>query len=151
MTTAEQLTRIVGEVTPLVAKLNAQHEAMYGQPINAPSDTAYCQIKDVIGLEPDAFELPEDDRILKEQIVKVSSILTVKLRALAELAGAEDAGFADTEQLQFVTAHGVLADIFFARADIARPFDANWIKAQYYRDQFNRLQLRLRLTTEATK
>ncbi len=87
-------------------------------------------------------------RTFAPQIGGVSTTLSEKLRQLSEVAGVSAADFADSSQLHYATAHGALAAIFLARADNAAPFDANWIKAQYYRDQFNRLQLQLRLVSD---
>ncbi len=88
-------------------------------------------------------------RTFGPQIGAVSATLAEKLRQLSEVAAISTADFADSAQLRYTTAHGTLASIFLARADNAAPFDANWIKAQYYRDQFNRLQLQLRLVTDS--
>ncbi len=87
-------------------------------------------------------------RTFGPQIGGVSATLAEKLRQLSEVAGVSTADFADSAQLRYATAHGTLSAIFLARADNAAPFDANWIKAQYYRDQFSRLQLQLRLVTD---
>ncbi len=87
-------------------------------------------------------------RTFGPQIGGVSSTLAEKLRQLSEVAGVASADFADSAQLRYATAHGTLSSIFLARADNAAPFDANWIKAQYYREQFARLQLQLRLVTD---
>lgn len=83
------------------------------------------------------------------RIQAVSAALAEKLRRLAETAGVSAANFAESAQLRAATVHGVLADLFLARADNARPHDANWIKAEYHRAEFLRAQDQLRLACDA--
>lgn len=83
------------------------------------------------------------------QIEGVGATLAEKLRQIAEVAGITSADFADSAQLRAATAYGALAGIFLARADNARPHDANWIKAEYYRGEFLRCQNQLRLAVDA--
>jgi hypothetical protein len=68
---------------------------------------------------------------------------------MAEVAGIRSADFADSTQLRVAAAYGALGSIFVARAENAQPGDANWIKAEYYRQEFRRLQLQLRLVVDA--
>jgi len=82
------------------------------------------------------------------QIHSVSATLAEKLRQLAEVAGIASADFADSVQLRVTTAHGALAGVFLARADNARPHDANWIKAEFHRAEFLRCQDQLRLAVD---
>ncbi|MBN1941813.1 MAG: hypothetical protein JW849_00805 [Phycisphaerae bacterium] len=82
------------------------------------------------------------------QMRGVSATLAEKLRQIAEVAGVASADFADSAQLRATTAHGALAGIFLARADNARPHDANWIKAEFHRAEFLRLQDQLRLAVD---
>lgn len=83
------------------------------------------------------------------QVQSVSATLAEKLRQLAEVAGVASANFADSAQLRVATAHGALAGVFLARADNARPHDANWIKAEFHRAEFLRCQNQLRLAVDA--
>ncbi|MBN1554231.1 MAG: hypothetical protein JXA11_05765 [Phycisphaerae bacterium] len=83
------------------------------------------------------------------QIQSVSATLAEKLRQLSQVAGIASADFADSAQLRVTTAHGALAGIFLARADNARPHDANWIKAEFHRAEFLRCQDQLRLAVDA--
>lgn len=82
------------------------------------------------------------------QIQSVSATLAEKLRQLAEVARIASADFADSNQLRVTTAHGALAGVFLARADSARPHDANWIKAEFHRAEFLRCQDQLRLAVD---
>ncbi len=83
------------------------------------------------------------------RITKVSSTLAEKLRTLSEVAGIGQADFADSAQLSVTTVYGVLADVFLARADNGRANDANWPKADFYRNEFIHSQNRLRLALDA--
>jgi hypothetical protein len=82
------------------------------------------------------------------QIQNVSDTLAEKLRQLSQVAGIASADFADSVQLRVTTAHGALAGLFLARADNARPHDANWIKAEFHRAEFLRCQDQLRLAVD---
>jgi len=87
-------------------------------------------------------------RTFQPQIHGVSETLAEKLRQISESGGIAQADFADSEQLRFTTAYGVLASVFVARAENATSADANWIKAEYYRREFTRLQTQLRLAVD---
>jgi hypothetical protein len=87
-------------------------------------------------------------RTLAPRIADVSETLAEKLRHLAEVAGIDSADFADSAQLRHATACGTLAGVFLARADNARPDDANWIKAEHYRREFLQAQNHLRLAVD---
>jgi hypothetical protein len=87
-------------------------------------------------------------RTFAVQIADVSDTLAEKLRQLAEAAGIAEIDFADSHQLRATTVYGVLAGLFLARADNARPYDANWIKAEFYRDRFRLAQNQLRLAVD---
>jgi len=87
-------------------------------------------------------------RSFSPQTQSVSATLAEKLRQLAEVAGIASADFADSAQLRVTTAHGALAGVFLARADNARPHDANWIKAEFHRAEFLRCQEQLRLAVD---
>jgi len=82
------------------------------------------------------------------QIKAVSRSLGEKLRQLSEASAISEADFADSAQLRSVTAYGALTEIFVARADNAERYDANWIKAQHYRQLFRQNQLQLRLAVD---
>jgi len=82
------------------------------------------------------------------QIRAVSTALGEKLRQISELDPLVKADFADSEQLKLVTGYGALAEIFAARADNAERYDANWIKAQHYRQLYAQLLLQLRLAVD---
>ena len=88
-------------------------------------------------------------RTFGPQIRGVSETLAEKLRQISEAAGVKAADFENSAQLRSSTAHGALASIFLARADNAAPSDANWIKAEYYRNHFRQLQLQLRLVVDS--
>jgi hypothetical protein len=98
---------------------------------------------------PEGSELSFRVRTFAPQIKSVSDTLARKLRQLAEVGGLAAADFADSAQLARVCAYGVLAAVFVARAENATPADANWIKAEHYRNEFRRLQLQLRLSVDA--
>ena len=83
------------------------------------------------------------------QIEAVSNTLAEKLRQITEVAGIDSADFADSTQLRLATAVGVLSTIFVTRAQNATDSDANWVKAEHYRDEFRTRQLQLRLTVDA--
>ena len=87
-------------------------------------------------------------RSFSARISDVSRTLGEKLRQLSDVAGIARADFTDSEQLRITTSYGVLAGIFLARADNARPHDANWIKAEFYRAEFRRAQNQLRLAVD---
>ncbi len=74
--------------------------------------------------------------------------LAERLRMVTESAGIDSADFVDSSQLRSVIAHGALAAIFTARAENATARDANWIKAEYYTNQFRRLQVQLRMAVD---
>jgi hypothetical protein len=88
-------------------------------------------------------------RTFDPQVRGVSDTLAEKLRQMAEVAGIRSADFADSTQLRVAAAYGALGSIFVARAENAQPGDANWIKAEHYRQEFRRLQLQLRLVVDA--
>ncbi len=87
-------------------------------------------------------------RTFQPQIATVSATLSEKLRQMTEVAGIAAADFADSNQLQIATAYGVLASVFVARAENAAASDANWIKAEHYRREYQKLQLQLRLVVD---
>lgn len=97
---------------------------------------------------PDATDLTYFVRSTQAQIASASSRLADDLRCLAESAGIVASDFSDSPQLSRATVFATLASLFRARADNARPHDANWIKADYYRAEFDRARLRLRLDTD---
>ena len=82
------------------------------------------------------------------QIRSVSTALGEKPRQVSETTPLATADFADSTQLRIATAYGTLAEIFTARADNAEPYDANWIKAQHYRQLFGQGQLQLRMAVD---
>lgn len=88
-------------------------------------------------------------RTFTVQIDNVSGTLAEKLRQMLEVAGISKADFADSQQLRMTAVSGCLSSIFVARADNATDQDANWVKAEHYRDQFYRQQLQLRLAIDA--
>ena len=98
---------------------------------------------------PDADGLTYHIRTCAAQIAAVSAGLGETLRQLAEVAGISEADFADSAQLVRVTALGVLAGVFRARCEAARPNDANWIKADHYEAEFRRARNELRLAVDA--
>lgn len=98
---------------------------------------------------PTASGLSFHIRTFGARIADVSAMLGEKLRTLCETNPIATADFADSSQLRITTACGVLAGVFLARADSARPHDANWIKAEFYRGEFLRLQGSLLLTVDA--
>ena len=58
------------------------------------------------------------------------------------------ADFADSSQLRIACAYAALADIFVARAENSQPQDANWTKAQYYRQLSRQAESQLRLVVD---
>lgn len=86
---------------------------------------------------------------LGPQIADVSAQLAEKLRQLNEAAGVQSATFADSAQLRLTTAYGVLAAVYATRSSGPDARDANAFKARYYREQFARQQLQLRLAVDA--
>ena len=83
------------------------------------------------------------------QIRAISSSLAERLRQASEVAGVAPAQFADSAQLRQAVAHAVLGTVFVSRAEDAVPADANWAKAQHYREEYRRLVLTLRLSVDA--
>ncbi len=88
-------------------------------------------------------------RTFAAQIANISETLAEKLRQMAEVAGITKADFADSQQLKMTAAAGCLSSIFVARSDNATDRDANWTKAEHYREKFVRQQLQLRLAVDA--
>jgi len=88
-------------------------------------------------------------RTFMPQIRGVSDTLKEKVRLISEVSGIGEANFADSAQLSRTCAYGAMASIFVARAENATPSDANWIKAEYYRQEFTKLQLQLRVVVQS--
>jgi len=88
-------------------------------------------------------------RTFAPQIRGVSDTFAEKMRQIPEVAGIAPSDFADSAQLGRAIAHGALSSIFVARAENAPASDANWIKAEYYRNVFVALQLQLRLAIDS--
>ncbi len=88
-------------------------------------------------------------RTYSAQIASVCSALGEKLRQVSEVTAVAATDFADSTQLRQVAAQATLAAIFVARADNAQPTDANWIKAQHYRQLHRSMLLQLRLAVDA--
>lgn len=84
----------------------------------------------------------------RAQTADVSRELADRLRRAVEAAGVSRADFADAPQLAAACAHGVLAAVFTAAAENASEADARWLKAEHYRDEYRRRQLRLRLAVD---
>ncbi len=78
----------------------------------------------------------------------LSATLAEKLRLATESAGIASIDFADSAQLSRTMAYGVLASLFVARAEQANATDVNWAKATYYREQYEAMQLTLRLAAD---
>ena len=87
-------------------------------------------------------------RTFGPQIQSVSATLQRRLEMLAELLGAPQAGFADSSQLRSTVACGVLASVYLARAQNAASEDANWLKAERYRQEFISLQSQLQVSAD---
>ena len=83
------------------------------------------------------------------QILGTSATLSEKLRQTPEVSGIASADFADSAQLRRATCYGTLSSIYVARAENASPSDANWVKAEHYRNRFRAAQSQLRLTVDA--
>jgi hypothetical protein len=88
-------------------------------------------------------------RTFAPQIRAASDALAERLRMLSEAAGVSAEDFTDSAQLRQAAACGALAAVFTARAEGAAPSDANWIKAEHYRREYQRLTSRLRLAVDA--
>ena len=82
------------------------------------------------------------------QFANVSAALGEKLRQISEVAGVAPADYARSVQLRLAAAYGALTEIFVARADNAEAYDANWLKAQHYRQLSREAQMRLRLVSD---
>jgi len=87
-------------------------------------------------------------RTFEPQIQAASAVLAEKLRLLGEATGVAAAGFADSAQLRTAAAYGALERIFTARSENASSGEANWIKAQHYREIFRQQQVQLRLAVD---
>jgi len=57
-------------------------------------------------------------------------------------------GFLPSPQLRQALACGTLAAVFVSRAKDGSPTDANWLKAEHYRREFERLSASLQLTPD---
>lgn len=88
-------------------------------------------------------------RTYAARIALVSNEIAETLRRLRETNPIDPTAFAPNDQLRKAAASGVLAGIYLARAQNARPHDANWIKAEYYRLEYRRLLTTLRLAVDA--
>jgi hypothetical protein len=69
------------------------------------------------------------------QIAMVEASLNEKLRRYGEANGISPEEFADSSQLRKAVAFGVLSAVFTARASGAPDNDANWSKAEFYRQR----------------
>jgi hypothetical protein len=87
-------------------------------------------------------------RTFRPQILNVSETLAEKLIMLSEVFGVEKAEFANSRQLRMTAAYGTLSSVYVARAASATDDDANWLKAEHYRQEFIRLQSQLRVTSD---
>jgi len=88
-------------------------------------------------------------RTFAAQIGTVSETLAEKLRQVEEATGISKAEYADSQQLRTTAVSGSLSSVFVSRADNATDRDANWVKAEHYRQQFDRQQLQLRLVVDS--
>lgn len=82
------------------------------------------------------------------QIGDVSAALAEMLRHACEASPIAQADFVDSAQLRLCCATGVLERIFSARAENARPYDACWIKAEYFRTAWQQARAQLRLAVD---
>jgi len=87
-------------------------------------------------------------RTWQPQIQAVHDALMERLRR-ALTAGRVHAGsFLPSPQLRQALACGTLAAIFVSRAQDGKSTDANWLKAEHYRREFERLSTSLQLTPD---
>jgi hypothetical protein len=78
----------------------------------------------------------------------VSEMLAEKLRRICE-SDLSIVEFIDSQQLRQATVYGVLSEVFIARSESGDAKDAHWLKAEYYRQRFQKLLLQLRLAVDA--
>lgn len=84
-------------------------------------------------------------RTFAARIALVSDEIAQTLRRLHDTDPIDPTAFTPNHQLRQAAACGTLAGIYLARAQNARPHDANWIKAEYYRLEYRRRLTTLRL------
>ena len=85
-------------------------------------------------------------RTYQPQIQAVHDALMERLRRAWSGGSAFTGSFLPSPQLRQVLACGTLAAIFVSRARDGTPTDANWLKAEHYRREFERLSTSLQLT-----
>jgi hypothetical protein len=87
----------------------------------------------------------------RPQIEGVTGTLAEKLRRIGEAVGVDflAGDLADSAQLRRTVAYGCLTDVFVLRSENSGSGDANWIKAEHYRQLFRESQTRLRLAVDA--
>lgn len=82
------------------------------------------------------------------QIAAISRQLSEKLRPVAQSMGVLAADFVESGQLRMLTAYGVLAALFMARASAGLDSDINRVKAMHYQEFFRSHQAGLRLAAD---
>lgn len=87
-------------------------------------------------------------RSFGHRISMVSQQLSEILRYSTETAGIAQAEYADSAQLRRVTAVGVLAEVFAARASLPDSQDVYWHKARHHRQSFLALRSQLLLALD---
>lgn len=81
------------------------------------------------------------------QIAMVSAELSERFRRHSEAVGVEAEDFAESSELIASTASGVLAKVFRSAATAGKG-DVNWLKAEHYSSEFEKLTGRLRLAVD---
>ncbi len=153
-------TEIAEDVSDLISLVSPYETPLLDHIGDAPrpaGSTYHEWLEDTLRASTDDAAIPPADqsglsffiRTYSAQIASVCSALGEKLRQASEVTALAATDFADSAQLRQVAAQATLADIFVARADNAQPTDANWIKAQHYRQLHRTLLLQLRLAVDA--
>jgi len=83
------------------------------------------------------------------QIAAAVEALEAKLRLVSEAAGIAPADYVDSPQFRQAAALGAIAAIFTARAANTGDSDANWVKAEHYRQQHIAAVSAVRLAKDA--
>ena len=83
------------------------------------------------------------------QVAAAETTLREKLRQIAEAEGISGNDFVDSMQFRTAVTLGALAAIFTARASNAIDTDANWVKAEHYRQLYTTTLPALRLAQDA--
>ena len=98
---------------------------------------------------PDQTGLSFRIQTYRGQIRGTDLTLAEKLRRVSQAAGLNFIEYVDSCQLRQTIVYGTLAEIFASRSNSPAAGEANWIKADYYRQLFREAQIQLRLAVDA--